>query len=920
MVVKSKQSILWRLLGGALVALLAIFVLLVANATALQKSDIEFYDANNILFYDGEACASSELGQSGGEISGGGVVVSGTEAAEMMWSALASLGWRPEAIAGAMGNMTIESVGFNPAVHQRNGYDTVLGYGDSTGHGVGLVQWDWPSRRKGMYNYVHSHNASLAETYLDDPWKYSQPTGSEYSCDGECFIERAGADVARELIKLEIDYLVGEDVKSWKGDSFLEATSPEDAAKLFDDEVELSSESKSGKNYNGTHGERPANARKYYTLYAGKDFSNSSSRSGVTVENNGANVTIIGDSITLGALNYGSFSGAGLENADIRADTGKHAFSGSDNNDGTGDGKPGKQVLNDLITSGNLRYIVVIALGTNDPKTLTKDNLQDNFVNPINADGEHLIVFVTNYGMKGSRYDVGGEYDFTSNNTAMRAVKDANDNVVIADWAMAVSADESKYLNDNVYFVHPNQEGSDLFAKTIYRAMTNGSVEAAVKTYNSQCVNGKVNYSGGNGVTTTMIGGTRYAFPIAYATKENVLQDTSALRSYFSGYSNISALSSPRVWWHHHGDNYNINEPSSADIGIAYGMTGESERDARYYVSKYNAGGLHGDDKSYPYYASSGAKVVATVGGTLHRSGSGERNGQSYCADLKIDGDDGHTWYYIHLLRDDNLYGLPTGQRVEIGDVIGEIGTPECADKTQSHVHFMIDSSTSGIDIANYLNPLYDALPEDMEELKAREASGGIVGEGGLTYEQAKRFMIWYGTNSGNSSALVTPGLWDLCKGTGSNCVTFSAFFMNKFTSTNVGSNPGNGQDVVGNLEKNGLPTGTEPQVWAVFSWSGGEFGHTGVILGYHDGQWIVGHASCCRGKGTCNSVGAGAHCNGSGCRGAGDGTLAGDGSGFVVMSEDIQEATLNGSGLKFAYFGDQVDLSKIEEYLANGE
>ena len=180
------------------------------------------------------------------------------------------------------------------------------------------------------------------------------------------------------------------------------------------------------------------------------------------------------------------------------------------------------------------------------------------------------------------------------------------------------------------------------------------------------------------------------------------------------------------------------------------------------------------------------------------------------------------------------------------------------------------------------------------------------ISSGGLTYEQAKQFMKNYGANKNNSSAAAaTSGLWTQCNGGGSNCVTFSAFFLNKFTNTNVGSTPGNGNQVVGNLARRGVPTGTTPQVWSVFSWDGGTYGHTGVILGYHDGYWIVGHASCSR-KGI----------------GAGDGTLSGGGSGFVVRSQNLREALWMGAsatGAKYAYLGGQTNTASIESYLSSG-
>ena len=186
----------------------------------------------------------------------------------------------------------------------------------------------------------------------------------------------------------------------------------------------------------------------------------------------------------------------------------------------------------------------------------------------------------------------------------------------------------------------------------------------------------------------------------------------------------------------------------------------------------------------------------------------------------------------------------------------------------------------------------------------------GDVSSDGLTYEQARKFMMNYGENKNNSSSnATTASLWNIdCNGGGgSNCVTFSAFFLNKFTNTYVGGRPGDGSNVVANLRNMGVATGKEPKVWSVFSWSNGGFGHTGVVLGYHDGKWIVGHASC-------SNPGSG----------RGDGTKEGGGAGFVFNYESITDATWADAGwsssLEFAYLSDQVDVSAIGEYLNSGE
>ncbi|MBR3055908.1 hypothetical protein IKG64_01145 [Candidatus Saccharibacteria bacterium] len=184
------------------------------------------------------------------------------------------------------------------------------------------------------------------------------------------------------------------------------------------------------------------------------------------------------------------------------------------------------------------------------------------------------------------------------------------------------------------------------------------------------------------------------------------------------------------------------------------------------------------------------------------------------------------------------------------------------------------------------------------------------IGEGGLTFEQAKIFMMNYGANKNGSSAAAVAkdgSSWKLsgCNGGGgSNCVTFSAFFINKFTDSIRGRGNGN-RTASGMLNVEGK--GTEPRVWAIFSGGTDSHPHTGVILGYHDGEWIVGHASCSG--------------SGSGAGNGGDGTYRGrgNGAGFVLKSSNLCTALLGYCPANFAY-PKNVDVDAIEAYLDTGE
>ncbi len=189
--------------------------------------------------------------------------------------------------------------------------------------------------------------------------------------------------------------------------------------------------------------------------------------------------------------------------------------------------------------------------------------------------------------------------------------------------------------------------------------------------------------------------------------------------------------------------------------------------------------------------------------------------------------------------------------------------------------------------------------------------------EGGLTQKQATQFVMNYGANKNNSTKdiLMSSGnYWTGGSGGynyGSNCVSFTRFFLMKFTDVNMSGSMGDGSDVVANLAKKGVPTGTEPKVYSIFSTpatSGNPYGHTGVVLGIQGDTIIVGHASYGRSK--------------DGVKGAGDGTSSGSGVAFIKVGTFNGTPNIwwdSGRPVTFAY-PSTVDTKSIETYLATGE
>jgi hypothetical protein len=139
---------------------------------------------------------------------------------------------------------------------------------------------------------------------------------------------------------------------------------------------------------------------------------------------------------------------------------------------------------------------------------------------------------------------------------------------------------------------------------------------------------------------------------------------------------------------------------------------------------------------------------------------------------------------------------------------------------------------------------------------------GGSLQAGGMTLEEAIDFMEKYKLADDSESFIGGAGK-DCAGGPLSNCVSFSTFFINKYTTLEGfgnGTSPGNGSTVASNaIARNpSAQNGHSPRPYAIFSTpSGSEMcgatkcGHTGVILGVDTvrGKVIIGQAMCGGGK-----------------------------------------------------------------------
>lgn len=183
-------------------------------------------------------------------------------------------------------------------------------------------------------------------------------------------------------------------------------------------------------------------------------------------------------------------------------------------------------------------------------------------------------------------------------------------------------------------------------------------------------------------------------------------------------------------------------------------------------------------------------------------------------------------------------------------------------------------------------------------------SSVNIYNKKGLTYAEAVRFMQRYSENN-NDESKDHAGLWSLDNTQGSNCVTFSQFFLARFT--NARYQGGNGFQVVDLLKTTDGNKNSNPSAFSVFSYGDGVSSkysnHTGVVLGFENGEYITGEA----GYYSKNKI---PNC-------PGDGTLDGNGAGYVVKRGiDPLKWSIYVQGRINFFHPKQIKIEEIRKYI----
>lgn len=394
------------------VFVLAIILVTPTYATVPNDSILDFYNKNGIYYYNPSGnednCNSSST------------TLVGNDLTEKMWNFFIQHGFNDAQTAGILGNGMAES-GNQPTRA-------------SNSHYFGLFQWGG-GRKDELFSRLSQ--AGLL--------KY---TSTEYwGVDAYKNIPEADLD---KILEIELQLTIDEQDLNWQNE-IKKTNKPEVAAEiflvLFERAVGGNSEvlyyaPYAGQLYQGTKARRDF-ATEFYEKYAGKGVSTTGSINGKATD--GSDLTIIGDSITVGAQSALQKKFPKLENSNINARI----------------SRPWSEGIQ-IAKSMPLKSTVVFALGTNSPN-LTKTDIQ-NAIDSIGKD--KTIVFVTNYG-NGATYD--------SNNTLFKEIAKENRNIIIADWATTVSKTPDAYLTSD--HIHPNAAGAELFAETIWKAINSNTNE-----------------------------------------------------------------------------------------------------------------------------------------------------------------------------------------------------------------------------------------------------------------------------------------------------------------------------------------------------------------------------------------------------------------------------------------------------------
>lgn len=374
----------------------------------------------------------------------------------------------PEGIAGIVANFSHES-GLSPFRNQGQFNSTTGNMSSSNGYGI--AQFTGRDKILGPLK-TDSRTAGYFDEY------YKEEYGGSIGIADDGVPDGVPVEVNNAFLAVELDFIVSSELTTTKVGSYrnlggtmgldyipndatiLEALAmaktPEDAARVFVWIYERPADKE------GAASGREATASSMFANVQSLMGSSGSYSASYSYTGDGSNVTIIGDSISVGVDDAGKFQEV-LPGVDVHAQVSKHFYADS------GDNQSGYTILQNLANSGELRDIVVFALGTNDGGGITEEQAQA----VLDVAGGRKVVFVTNFTTSN---------DYIANNNIFTEMKNTHSNVSIADWKAAVSSNPSEFLSDDG--IHPNDAGKTKFAQLI------ASAAAGINGNNGICYDG----------------------------------------------------------------------------------------------------------------------------------------------------------------------------------------------------------------------------------------------------------------------------------------------------------------------------------------------------------------------------------------------------------------------------------------------
>ena len=414
---------------NSIISILIAGILIAQPAFAATPDDdvLDMFNTNNIFYYNpngsDDLCGSSATKLAGDTIE------------EKIWNFYIDQGFSDVQVAGILGNAKAET-GVEPTRASNSSY-------------WGLFQW--------YLGYVPKlveqiNNAGLGK-YFDSEW---WPAGKSKDIP---------ADDLDQLLSIQLNYTIDHADFDWitevKKQTTVEAAAEAFLA-IFERAVGGNSpilyyEPYKGLLYQGTSARRDF-AKEFYEQYSGKGTSASKNLSGTE---NGKNLTVFGDSITVASSSAILEKFPDLTQDDIYAKSGRRW----------------DEAVQIAKSVSKIKDNVVFALGANSPNL--KDSDIEDAINAVGKDKN--IVFVTDYST---------QINYDSNNELFFTYAKNNSNITVADWKEVVEGKTDIYFYD---YIHPNAKGAKLFAETLYDAVNsnvnskgcsvNGEFASLVKSY-----------------------------------------------------------------------------------------------------------------------------------------------------------------------------------------------------------------------------------------------------------------------------------------------------------------------------------------------------------------------------------------------------------------------------------------------------